>query len=54
MIKRNKQFNYIPRYGKKDDTYFKYKNKKYKSNFFLIIVLIMLFLLTYFIINYQV
>ena len=53
MIKRNKKFHYTPQY--KSDTQIQFtKKKKHNSNFSLIIILITLFLLTYFIITYQV
>ena len=54
MIKKNKRFNYISRYNTDSVSYFTKKSQKYKSNFFLFIILIILFLLVYLIINYQV
>ena len=54
MIKKNKRFHYTPKYDKKNVIRFTQQNKKYNSNFLLIIMLIILFLSTYLIINYPI
>ena len=54
MLKKNKRFHYRPRYNDDEKSYFRKKYTNQKSSFFLIIGLIILFLLTYFIINYSI
>ena len=52
MIKKNKRFNYHPRYNVDKKLYFQQNNKKYKSNFFLFIIIILLLFLAYLILTY--
>jgi len=52
MLKKNKRFNYDPRYNQNNRSYFTKKTQHYNSNFRIIIILIVLFLFTYFIIYY--
>jgi hypothetical protein len=52
MIKKNKRFQYNPRYNLNSRSYFNKKTKNHNSNIRIIIILIILFLLTYFIITY--
>lgn len=54
MAKKNKKINYYRRFDKKSLLDFRKNNKSYKSTFFLLMMLIVLFLLGYVIINYQV
>lgn len=54
MTKKNKRINYYRRFDTKSLLDFRKNNKSYKSTFFLLMMLIVLFLLGYVIINYQV
>ena len=53
-MRTNKKFNYKPRYNKISSLSFNRSKKKYKSNFYLIIFLIILILLSYIVITYQI
>lgn len=53
-MRTNKKFNYKPRYNKISSLSFNRNKIKHKSNFYLIIFLIILILLSYIVITYQI